>query len=297
VNLVRITVFTPTYNRGYIIENLYKSLQRQTFKDFEWVVVDDGSTDDTAERFERIKNEKNDFSIQYVKTENGGKHRAINCGVKLAQGELFYIVDSDDYITDDALEIIDKVERTIPENEKDRFCGVCGQRGSAKGVAIGTTFSGDFFDITILERSRYKIEGDKAEVFYTHTMRQYPFPEFAGEKFVTECVIWDRMAADGYLLRFFNQIVTICEYLPDGLTAIGMAKLINNPRGYSLYISQSVRYGKLAHLEKWTTYFQYYNARRKKDGILKIARALQINPVAFWLRMFGMKIFYKLYDR
>ena len=100
-----ITVFTPTYNRAYIIENLYKSLQRQTFKDFEWLVIDDGSTDNTEELFASWTNEIS-FPVRYIKQQNGGKHRAINRGVKEANGELFFIVDCDDYLREDAVETI-----------------------------------------------------------------------------------------------------------------------------------------------------------------------------------------------
>ena len=106
---MRITVFTPTYNRGYIIENLYHSLQKQTFQDFEWIVIDDGSTDDTASQFEKYKLEENFFPIIYERVENGGKHRAINLGMKKARGDLFFIVDSDDYLTETALEKINEV--------------------------------------------------------------------------------------------------------------------------------------------------------------------------------------------
>ena len=106
----RITVFTPTYNRGYIIENLYKSLKRQDFVDFEWIVVDDGSTDNTKDLFEKILEDDKNFSVIYECTENGGKHRAINRGLQLASGELFFIVDSADYLTDDALRLVDDME-------------------------------------------------------------------------------------------------------------------------------------------------------------------------------------------
>ena len=101
---MKITVFTPTYNRAYIIENLYRSLQRQTVKDFEWLVIDDGSTDNTQELFDKWISEENAFPIRYYKQRNGGKCRAINRALDLAQGELFFTVDSDDYLTKDALE-------------------------------------------------------------------------------------------------------------------------------------------------------------------------------------------------
>ena len=110
----KITVFTPTYNRAYIIEDLYRSLQRQTYTDFEWLVVDDGSADNTQELFAAWQQEENPFPIRYYKQENGGKCRAINRGLEMAEGELFFTVDSDDYLTDDALEKVVAWEAELP---------------------------------------------------------------------------------------------------------------------------------------------------------------------------------------
>ena len=98
-----ITVFTPTYNRAYILPELFKSLQNQSCKDFEWVVVDNGSTDDTEVLFNQWASQA-DFSVIYIKTENGGKQRAVNRGVQMAKGDIFWIVDSDDKLTEDAVE-------------------------------------------------------------------------------------------------------------------------------------------------------------------------------------------------
>ena len=98
-----ITVFTPTYNRGYTLENLFNSLLVQTNKNFEWLIVDDGSTDNTEDLVNRFK-DVSSFKIRYIKKKNGGKHTAINCGVNLAEGFLFFIVDSDDQLTKDAIE-------------------------------------------------------------------------------------------------------------------------------------------------------------------------------------------------
>ena len=114
--MLRITVFTPTFNRAYILSNLYQSPQRQSFCDFEWLIVDDGSTDNTKELINKWKMEQNAFEIRYVWQKNGGKCRAINKGLDLAKGELFFTVDSDDYLTDDALEKIDCWERELPKN-------------------------------------------------------------------------------------------------------------------------------------------------------------------------------------
>lgn len=294
---MRITVFTPAYNRGYIIENLFRSLQRQTFEDFEWIVVDDGSTDDTQEKIEQFQKEPHRFPIQYVKVENGGKHRAINLGVQKASGELFFIVDSDDYLTDDALELIDAYEASIPKEERGQFAGVCGQKGYSTDIPIGKTFQGDVLDITVLERPHYGISGDKSEVFYTDILHRYPFPEYEGEKFITECVVWDKIAADGFKLRFFNQIVMICNYLPDGLSAQGNTLFRKNPKGWAMYITQSVAFGKIAGFDKWKFYLDYFYAMRGVLPFNQMAELLQINPVRLWIRLLGMRIFYKLYSR
>ena len=293
---MRITVFTPAYNRGYIIENLYRSLQRQSFLDFEWLVIDDGSSDDTQTRFDQFLSEENLFSIRYIKTENGGKHRAINRGVQEAKGELFFIVDSDDYITDDSLEWIDKVEKSIPPEEKQFFAGVCGLKGHDSGNFIGTTFQGEYLDITTLERENHNITGDKAEVFYTNILRKYPFPAFEGEKFITECVVWDRIAADGYKLRFYNRLAMICNYLEDGLSA-GVEKLqFSNPRGYGLFLYQRVKYKKLVGLEVWNSYFRFVEGTKDRFRFAQICKMLHMNPLVLWVRLFGMKVFYTLYD-
>ena len=294
---MRISVFTPAYNRGYIIEKLYRSLQRQSFRDFEWIVVDDGSTDNTEQLLNSFLQEKNDFSIHYVKTENGGKHRAINKGVSMAHGELFFIVDSDDYITDNALEIIDAMEKSIPAEDKGHFGGVAGQRGYDLETPIGKSFEGEVIDITSLERPKYNVTGDKAEVFYTEIMRKYPFPEFDGEKFVTECVVWDKIAHDGYKLRFFNQIIIICNYLSDGLTAQGHGLFEKNPEGWGLYLHQSSQYGKLTGIDKWNAYLWYYGYLRGKVSFFKIAKNLHFNALILWLRLFGLRVFYKLYGQ
>lgn len=292
---MKITVFTPTYNRGYIIENLYRSLQRQSFKDFEWVVIDDGSTDDTEEKFKEFLKDDNFFSIVYRKTENGGKHRAINKGVALAKGQLFFIVDSDDYLTDDSLEKIVEIEKSIPEETKKDFAGVCGLKGFSETELVGKTFDGETLDITTLERTQYGITGDKSEVFYTEILKKYPFPEFEGEKYVTPCVVWDKIAFDGYKLRFFNEINYICEYLPDGLTNRFWDLLNRNPQGYSVYLYQCGAYGKIQGLEKWNAFADFFYKHRKFFSFSKICKMLHVNSALFALRLVGLRIIYKLY--
>ncbi len=292
---MKITVFTPTYNRAYIIENLYKSLKKQTFKDFEWIVIDDGSTDNTRELFNKWIKEDNFFDISYNKVENGGKHRAINKGVNLAKGELFFIVDSDDFLVDDALEKIVNVESTIPLKDKKFFAGVCGDKGYYNKKSVGTTFDGDFLDITTLEREKNNITGDKAEAFYTNILKKYPFPEFPGEKFCTECVVWDKIAHDGYKLRFFNEIIYLCEYLEDGLTKNYQQIYLKSPKSYGLYIYQSIVFGKFNTFKQWEEIIRYCNIFKGKISFRKIAKNLHYSPLKLKLKIFGWKLFNKIY--
>lgn len=293
---MRITVFTPAYNRGYIIERLYRSLQNQSFSDFEWIVVDDGSQDNTEELFGRWKNEHNPFPIIYKKVSNGGKHRAVNSGVKMASGDLFYIVDSDDWLPEYALDIIDKTENTIPDEEKKKFCGICGLKGYSDDKMVGGTFDGkEFLDITCLERPKYNISGDRSEVFYTDVIKKYPFPEFDGENFITECVVWDKMAHDGLKFRYFNEITYFCEYLDDGLTAQGMDLFVRNPKGWALFIKQSIEYGTAVSGNRWDCYLPYYSKLRDKIGFKEISENLEVNPATLYVKLFFRRCRHKLF--
>lgn len=292
-----ITVFTPTYNRAYTLERLYRSLQSQTVQEFEWIVIDDGSTDNTEELIANFKKENNMFSIRYEKVENGGKHRAINRGVELAKGELFYIVDSDDLLPSESLEMLLEISNSIEIDEKENFAGVCGQKGNLNQTEIGSTFTGDVIDITYLETRENGISGDKAEVYYTEILKKFPFPEFDDEKFIPESVVWNRIGETGLKLRYFNKIIYCCEYLDDGLTKQGIEKLKNIPKGYGLYLSQSIRYGKLRKLKKWETILEYYNMFCEKYSIWELSKNLDMNPVKLYFRILGMRLFYKLYNR
>ncbi len=231
----KITVFTPTYNRAYILETLYRSLQRQSFRNFEWLIVDDGSSDGTRELVESWQREDNPFSIHYIYQENGGKCRAINRGLEAAQGELFFTVDSDDYLTDDALEIVNRWEAALPKDQK--FCGIVANGGHSPTETTNTLFEGDWFDGNAFDMYG-KIDGERALIFYTEIHRKYLYPEFPGEKFMTEAVTWNRMAYDGYRIRYYNDIIWIWEYKGDGLTRAGYQVFLDNPQGTALFFRE-----------------------------------------------------------
>ena len=238
----RVTVFTPTYNRAYILPKLYKSLCEQTVNNFEWVIVDDGSADDTSGLVKQWM-EEGKVEIHYSVQTNGGKHRAINRGVKSAQGELFLIVDSDDYLTRDAVEVIDS-EWAKVSYRKD-IVGMCFRKVNyVTGQTICKAFPKDkAFATTVEICYKWKVSGDKAEVFRTDVMRANPFPEIEGENFLTEAYVWHKIAGKRTAMLYcVDRGVYMCDYLPDGLTAHFMKLLRENPKGYIRYYTSLYRY-------------------------------------------------------
>lgn len=277
-----LTVFTPTYNRAYSLPRLYESLKAQTFVDFEWLIVDDGSTDGTKQLIEKWSNEES--FIRYYRQERGGKHRAINLGVQQAKGDLFFIVDSDDYLPKDSLQLI--LDAYQPIKEDGRFAGMAGMRCYPHGERIGGEVTLDVLDTDNVNfREKYKVKGDVADVFKTAVLKEFPFPEFPDELFLTEDVVWDRIARK-YLIRFFNRNIYICEYLPDGLSRNLSYHHRNSPQGTMLYYGTSLRdsrFGVARHIKDAIRYWQYTCDYRGKRERLPLWAYL-FYPVGWFLR-------------
>lgn len=269
-----ITVITPTYNRGKLLQNLYQSLAKQDCKDFHWIVIDDGSTDDTGKYIEKMKKEA-DFPISYYKKENGGKHTALNYACKHIVTPLTFIVDSDDTLTVNAISTIQNIYQKY-SNEAD-ICGFSFLRGKPNGGYLSTSgVPKDGMKESYVEcRVNRNIGGDMAEVWYTHCLKEYPFPEFKGEKFLGEDVVWVRMS-EKYKMRFFNQVIYISNYLEDGLTNNRRKHNIKSPNGCvaraEIFLKSKARlkvkmkaalqyqiYGKFAQVKKVDLYQQTKN--------------------------------------
>lgn len=240
----KFTVFTSTFNRGYIIQKLYQSLCAQTFQNFEWVVIDDGSTDNTIELFDAWRKECRSFKIIYQKVENGGKPRAINLGAKLAEGQFFFMVDSDDYLLPDALE---KLNVWCDEIENETaFVGVGAARGYSngnylKGVVPSVNEKG-YIDATNLERDKYNLDVDMCEAYKLDIFKKFPMVEWPGEKFAPEQIALNNMALSGYKIRWHKDIIYICDYLEDGLTKGSRRLEKENPMGYAMMYNHKLLY-------------------------------------------------------
>lgn len=211
-----ITVLTPTFNRGGGLQSLWDSLQKQTVKDFEWLVVDDGSTDGTKNLITQLQ-EKSDFPIRYIYKNNGGKHTALNVGIQTICSELIFIVDSDDCVTDDAVESILKIHKKY--RSQNNICGYAFLRAFPDGKVNGKKFDvnekiGSYIDVRV---NGDDTGADKAEVFKTHCLKEFPFPEYPNEKFLGEDLVWVRMARK-YEMVHINKAIYVGNYLEDGLT-------------------------------------------------------------------------------
>ena len=234
-----ITVFTPTFNRAHLLQRLYESLCKQSFHDLEWVVVDDGSTDNTEE-IVKSRFDNQNFPIHYFRQENGGKHTAINRGVKEAKGELFLILDSDDSLPADSLKTIAEYFNQVREDNS--FGGVCGYMAHHDGTAIGHGCDKDVLDTNSIDlRYKHHVVGDMCEVFRTSVLREFPFPEIEGEKFCPEALVWNRIATK-YKLRVFKHVIYYRDYLDGGLTDKIVKIRMNSPIASMMTYAEITRY-------------------------------------------------------
>lgn len=242
-----ITIFTPTYNRAHLLPRLYESICKQDCMDFEWLVIDDGSTDDTGKLFGEWTKKEHPFPLIYKKVENGGKQRAINQAMDMARGEYFFIVDSDDALAPNAVSFIIQAFATLPKDD-DSFIGVSGVRVRFDGGFIyqkpQIDSSVGYVNCNNLERPRYALQADMAEAFYTEKLKKYKFPVWDGEIFTPEAVVWDQMALDGYRLRWFDTPIYYCEYQEGGLSDSTWPLLKRNPMGYAMLFNTQLKYKK-----------------------------------------------------
>ncbi|QCC51773.1 glycosyltransferase family A protein [Halapricum salinum] len=190
------TVFTPTYNRAHTLGRLYESLCEQTFQDFEWLVVDHGSEDGTAELIRKWQSEA-DFEIRYEIQETIGKHHNYNRGLKLARGELFYPVDSDDELLLEALEILYDYWTDISSEKRTDYAGVVGLCVNSQREVIGDRFpENPFISNPLDKRYIHNISGGKSGFLRTEVARQFPFPATSEVVRVDENIVWDSIARE-----------------------------------------------------------------------------------------------------
>lgn len=228
-----IVVLTPTYNREHTIMKLYESLKRQTFKDVTWLIVDDGSSDNTEIKVKEIIQDKI-IDIIYIKQENGGKARALNRGFNHIKHDcLFVIVDSDDHLLDDGLENIYVTKMKYKKNSEvgGYFFHYTEQK---KGLITAKKQLDTEKVLSPFDYFEYYGKNDGCLCYEKKAVAKYQYPEFEGEKYVGPTVLQMRMAKE-YKILYSPIVVGVAEYQENGLTRSGRKLRMSNPNGMIVY--------------------------------------------------------------
>ena len=226
----RITVLIPSYNRERLLLRALDSIATQTWRDFEIVVADDGSTDGTPEAVERWSKDRG-IAVTYVRQDNAGQHAAHNLGVAAATGELVVMLDSDDLMVPDALQRYVEAWDAIPAAERDGFCGVLGHCAwYATGRNTGDAYPAPVFDSTYLEvKQRHKVHGDKPGAYRRDLLLAHPYPVFAGERRFRMSWVPQTLALT-HKARFIDAILHLVDQQADGLSSDTLRKRLMAPR-------------------------------------------------------------------
>ncbi len=242
----KITVFTPTYNRAYCLHQVYNSLQSQTSQDFVWLIIDDGSNDNTRELVKSWTQE-NKIQVKYIYQENQGMHGAHNTAYANIKTELNVCIDSDDYMPDNAVEIILKHTKNL---DKNIFAGIIGLDADKNGKIIGTTIPKNLTKVKLNELYlEHGVKGDKKLVLFTDIVKEVlPYPLFEGERFVPLDYKY-LLLNQKYNLKPVNEVLCIVEYQTDGSTMNIYRQYRNNPKGFAFSRISRIDYG-LTFIEK-----------------------------------------------
>lgn len=227
----RITVFTPTYNRAYLLPRLYESLCNQTSRDFLWLVIDDGSSDGTAELIQKWQAEKR-IEVQYHFKENGGMHTGHNAAYKIIETELNVCIDSDDYMPTNGVELILKTWSEI--SNKREIAGLVGLDATHEGKILGSKMPtgierGSYHDLY----TKYNARGDKKFVLKTEEVKKYPlYPEYKNEKLVPLGILYIMMGEQKPFV-FLDEVICIVEYQEGGSSNTILKQYFQSPRGFA----------------------------------------------------------------
>jgi len=235
-----LTVFTPAYNRAGTLPRTYQSLREQECKDFIWLIVDDGSSDNTRELVEGWKNQNNGFEIQYIYKENGGMHTAHNVAYENIHTELNVCIDSDDRMSAGAVE---KIKKAWLEVREKNYAGLIGlDADMLTGKIIGRGFPDGLKETTLGGYYASGGAGDKKLVYRTDVINSVPpYPVFEGEKYVG-LVYKYTLIDQNYKLAVLNDVLCDVEYQMDGSSNTMFRQYMENPKGFAFLRKVAMTY-------------------------------------------------------
>lgn len=237
--MVSLTVFTPAYNRAHTLPRTYESLVRQDCKDFIWLIVDDGSTDQTKELVQKWQTEDTGFEIRYIYKSNGGMHTAHNTAYENIDTELNVCIDSDDCLADGAVR---KILQTWEKVKNKGYAGIIGLDADLEGHIIGKGFPDSLKETTLTGYYANGGSGDKKLVYRTDVIKKYhPYPVFPGEKYVALAYKY-RLIDQDYRLGVLNDVLCNVEYQDDGSSATMWKQYVNNPKGFAFWRKICMQY-------------------------------------------------------
>lgn len=287
----QLTIFTPAYNRAYTLHKCYESLKSQTYTNFKWLIIDDGSTDNTKELVEGWKNE-NLLDITYIYQENQGMHGAHNTAYENIDTELNVCIDSDDYMPNDAVE---KIIKFWNENKSDNIAGIAGLDSYEDGSIIGTKFPDNLKESTLFDLyHKHRVKGDKKLVYRTELTKKYPYPIFEGEKYVGLAYKYTKID-ETHKLALMNEVLCIVEYMEDGSSRNMLKQYRKNPRGFAFFRVENMKNPSATWIFKFKENIHYVsssliskNNKFIKESPCKILTILAL-PLGFILYKYIVK--------
>ena len=262
-----LTVFTPTYNRAYSLHLCYESLLRQTSNDFNWLIIDDGSTDSTKQLVEKWMAEA-PFEIKYVYQENQGMHGAHNTAYKHIRTELNVCIDSDDYMADDAVE---KIVHFWKQYGDAKYSGIVALDATTNGTVLGTELPDGIISSTLFDLyQKHGITGDKKLIYRTDLTKKYPYPLFENERYVGLSYKYFKIDQEHELL-LMNEIVCYVEYLQDGSSLNMYEQYRNNPQGFSFFRKELMKlpFGSITYKFRQAIHYVSSNLLIKNQTLIK----------------------------
>lgn len=275
-----LTIITPTFNRADCLKKCWESLKSQTSKDFQWLIIDDGSTDNTKETVESFISSSSDMCIEYQYKVNGGKHTALNYSHPYIQGKYVAFLDSDDTFTDDAVEEILKAWEEFGQNSE------VGQVIFLKGYSVNEPICYVRNEKTVVDTLKEERIGetgrDCCDTYRTELFTRYPFPEFEGEKFIGEGSAFLNIELNSKGV-YINKVIYICEYRQDGLTKAGRAMRLKYAKGgrYNSLMYMNPKLSYKTRIKKAVLYVAYSEQAKErlfKDNPYKLLTMAAVIP-------------------